>query len=74
MGNVPWLLCVSEVWPPHYDRLIFQSYFFFSEIGIDLIFQKVIYIVIHFLFTVLFMTKKCTDDFIMREYYVEMET
>lgn len=73
MGNIPRLLCLSKVWPPHYDQLIFQKVHFFPEVGIDVSFQKAIFIAIHFLFSVLFMTEKCTDDFIMRVYYVEME-
>lgn len=74
VGNIPWLLCLSKVWPPHYDQLIFQKVHFFSEVvGIDVTFQRAISSAIHFLFSVLFMTKKCTDDFIMRVHYVEME-
>lgn len=73
MGNTHWLLCLSKVWPLHYDQLIFQEVHFFFEIGIDVTFQKATFIAFHFLFSVLFMTQKCTDDFIMRAYYVEME-
>lgn len=73
MGNTPWLLVYLKFGPLLWSINISEGSFFFSEIGIDVTFQKATFIAIHFLFSVLFMTQKHTDDFIMRAYYVEME-
>lgn len=72
LGNTPWLICLSEVWPPHYDQLIFQKVNLFLRLEY-VTFWKAIYIAIHFLFSACLWLKKCTDDFIMRAYYVEMK-